>query len=134
MSTVNFAHHANDAVAAFGLFLGMSNISTIHRTKQPRRPHFIPEWAEARGLTQADLARELEADKSVVSRWFNGTTPGVEWQEKLAALFHCDPDALFRHPDDDWLSKFFKDRSREELERMKTMLEAAFPVQKSGTR
>lgn len=134
MSTLKFAHHANDAVAAFGLFLGMVNISTIHRTKQPRRPHFIPEWAEARGLTQADLARELDADKSVVSRWFNGTTPGLEWQEKLAALFHCEPDAIFRHPDDDWLSKFFRDRSREELERMKTMLEAAFPTQKSGTR
>lgn len=112
----------------------MSEITRIHKGKQPRRPHFIPEWAEARSLTQADLARELGADKSVVSRWFNGTTPGLEWQEKLAALFYCEPDALFRHPDDDWLSQFFRDRSREELERIKLMLEAAFPRQKDGTR
>ncbi|MDX3927653.1 MAG: helix-turn-helix domain-containing protein [Shinella sp.] len=75
-------------------------ISTIRCSKQPRRPHYIAEWAEAQELTQADLARELGADKSVVSRWFNGTTPGVEWQERLAALFHCEPESLFRHPDE----------------------------------
>lgn len=111
----------------------MNEITRIHRSKQPRRPHFIQEWAERRNLSQADLARELDADKSVVSRWFSGTTPGLEWQEKLAGLFHCDPEALFRHPDDDWVSKFFRDRSQEELERMRTMLEAAFP-KKTGTR
>ena len=110
----------------------MSEIPRIHRTKQPRRPHYIPEWAEARGLSQADLARELDADKSVVSRWFSGTTPGVEWQEKLAALFHCEPESLFRHPDDDWFARFFADRSRDELERIKRTLENAFP-RRTGT-
>lgn len=110
----------------------MSDITTIHKSKQPRRPHYIAEWAEARNLNQADLARELGADKSVVSRWFNGTTPGIEWQEKLAALFNCEPEALFRHPDDDWLAKFFRDRSRTEIEKMKQMLELAFP-KKTGT-
>lgn len=111
----------------------MNEITRIHRDKQPRRPHFIPEWAERRDLTQADLARELGADKSVVSRWFNGTTPGIEWQKQLADLFHCEPESLFRHPDDDWLSRFFQNRSREEVERIKTMLEAAFPHKKTGT-
>ena len=111
----------------------MTDVTKIHKSKQPRRPHFIQEWAELRGLSQSDLARELGADKSVISRWFNGTTPGVEWQERLSDLFHCEPESLFRHPDDDWLSKFFRDRSREELDRMKLMLEAAFPRKKSGT-
>jgi hypothetical protein len=37
---------------------------SIHASKQPRRPHYIPEWAEKRGLTQAGLSRELGADKS----------------------------------------------------------------------
>lgn len=83
-------------------------------------------------MSQADLARELDADKSVVSRWFNGTTPGLDWQERLAALFHCEPEALFRHPDDDWVARFFRNRSRDELERMKKLLEAAFP-RSSGT-
>lgn len=106
--------------------------ATIHKSKQPRRPHHIADWADMRGLSQADIARELGADKSVISRWFSGTTPGVEWQEKLAALFHTTPEGLFRHPDDDWLSKFFADRSRAEVEKMKQMLELAFP-KKNGT-
>lgn len=132
MSTRKVEHVANDRVARGIYTMTMSDITTIHKSKQPRRPHFIPEWAEARNLTQADLAREIEADKSVVSRWFNGTTPGVEWQQKLAALFQCEPESLFRHPDDDWMSRFFQDRSRDELERMKTMLEAAFPRERAA--
>lgn len=78
-------------------------------------------------MSQADIVREIGADKSIVSRWFNGTTPGLEWQERLAALFHTTPEGLFRHPDDDWLTKFFQDREREEIERIKATLEAAFP-------
>ena len=97
--------------------------------KQPRRPHYIPEWAEARNMKQADLARELGVDKSVVSRWYHGTSPGTEWQAKLAALFHCEEESLFRHPDDDWMARFFRNRKREEIERMKQMLELAFPEQ-----
>jgi transcriptional regulator with XRE-family HTH domain len=105
----------------------MGKIVKIHKSKQPRRPHYIAEWAELRGMRQADLARELGADKSVVSRWLSGATPGIEWQARLAALFHCEPESLFRHPDDDWLAKFFEDRSREEIEKMKKLLELAFP-------
>jgi len=108
-------------------------ITRIHKGKQPRRPHFIQEWAEARGFVKPiDLANEIGADKSVVSRWYNGTTPGEEWQQRLAAAFNCEPESLFRHPDDDWLVRFFRDRSIEELKRMKQMLEAAFP-RKTGT-
>jgi transcriptional regulator with XRE-family HTH domain len=109
----------------------MGKIQSIHRSRQPRRPHFIAEWATARGMNQADMARELEADKSVVSRWFSGTTPGVEWQERLAALFHCEPEALFRHPDDDWIAKFFQGRSRSEIEKMKQVLEITFPKKRN---
>lgn len=61
-------------------------ITRIHKGKQPRRPHFIQEWAEKRGLSNTDLAREIGADKSVISRWYSGTSPSVEYQEKLAAL------------------------------------------------
>lgn len=105
----------------------MSEVTEIHRGKQPRRPHHIADWAELRGLKQADIARETGADKSVVSRWFNGATPGIEWQQKLAALFQTDPESLFRHPDDDWLKRFFEERTREEIERIKATLETAFP-------
>jgi hypothetical protein len=106
-------------------------LSRIHRGKQPRRPHFIPEWAERRGYeSQADLAEALQADKSVVSRWYSGTSPSEEWQKKLAGLFHCEREALFRHPDDDWLARFFLDRDDHEMTRIKQMLEAAFPKTK----
>jgi len=110
----------------------MSNPDPVHKSKQPRRPHFITEWAERRNLSQADLARELDADKSIVSRWFSGSTPGIDYQARLAALFNCEPEALFRHPDDDWLSRFFANRSQDEVERMKQLLELAFP-KRTGT-
>jgi transcriptional regulator with XRE-family HTH domain len=106
----------------------MSNVTRIHSGKQPNRPHYIQAWAEHRGFMRAvDLAEALEVDKSLISRWYNGSTPNAESQNKLAALFHCDREALFRHPADDWMSRFFEERTSEEIERMKTMLEAAFP-------
>ena len=107
-----------------------NNVVRIHAGKQPRRPHFLEEWAKKYGLkTQVELAEALGADKSIVSRWFNGASPSVEYQLKLAALFQIEdgPEALFRHPDDDWLAKFFKGRSQEERERIKQTLEVAFP-------
>lgn len=108
------------------------SVDRIHKGKQPRRPHFIPDWAEARGYTsQVELAEALGADKSVVSRWYNGASPGEDWQQKLAALFSCEPESLFRHPEDDWMARFFRDRSMDELKRMKQMLEAAFPREPS---
>lgn len=100
----------------------------IHAGKQPRRPHFIPEWAQKRHLkSQAELAKELDADKSVVSRWYGGASPSEEWQEKLADLFGTTKEGLFRHPDDDWMARFFRKRTADEVERVKQMLEAAFP-------
>ena len=108
-------------------------VTSIHRSRQPRRPHFIEAWAELRDLSQADLARELGADKSVISRWFSGSTPSLDYQERLAALFGCEPESLFRHPNDDWLARFFANRTSDEVERMKQMLEAAFQTKRTGT-
>jgi len=105
----------------------------IHKGKQPNRPHFIEEWAIHRGYTkQSELAAALGADKSVVSRWYAGTSPTEDWQKRLAALLHCEPESLFRHPDDDWFAKFFRNRESDELERMKKMLEAAFPPRRKS--
>lgn len=105
----------------------MNEIVTIFPHRQPNRPHFIAEWAELRNMRQTDLARELNADKSVISRWFKGATPSAEWQEKLAALFGCDRESLFRHPSEDWIKRFFEGRSQEEIMRIQATLEAAFP-------
>jgi transcriptional regulator with XRE-family HTH domain len=110
----------------------MHNVIRIHKGKQPNRPHYIEAWAEKRGFErQADLAEELNADKSLVSRWYAGATPNREYQEKLAALFYCDRESLFRHPDDDWLSRFLQGRTRDEVEKIKQLLELAFP--RTGT-
>lgn len=105
----------------------MGKVVKIHASKQPRRPHYIAAWAESRGKAQKDIVLELGADKSVVSRWFNGTTPGEDWQERLAAYFQCDKESLFRHPDDDWLTRFLRGRKRDEIDRIKQTLESAFP-------
>lgn len=96
------------------------------------RRHFIVEWAAKRDLKKADIARETGADKSLVGRWFDGTLPGPEYLAKLAALFGTEPEGLFRHPDEDWIAKFFRDRSDVDRERIKDLLTLAFP--KTGTR
>lgn len=106
---------------------GMASTVTIYRSKQPKRPHFIEAWAELRGMKQVDIVREIGADKSQVSRWFSGATPQPHWQNKLAALFHCEPESLFRDPNEDWLSRFLRGRELEEIERIKATLETAFP-------
>jgi transcriptional regulator with XRE-family HTH domain len=95
--------------------------------KQPRRPHFIPEWTDSKGWTQADLARNLGADRGVVSRWFNGASPGVDWQEKLASLFSIEPEALFSHPSESWFKDFLVGRSAEEIAHIQRSLEVLFP-------
>ena len=115
----------------------MTNPPKIHANKQPRRPHFIEQWAELRHLRQADLARELGADKSVVSRWYAGGSPGLDHQERLAALFDIDREDLFRHPDDNWLKRLFErrqelvellqERNDSELDRIEQMIRLAFP-------
>jgi transcriptional regulator with XRE-family HTH domain len=112
----------------------MNKVVSIHRGKQPRRPHYVPEWAEARGYeSQAELVEALGADKSTVSRWYSGSSPSVEWQDRLAALFECEPESLFRHPNDDWIARFLQDRSREEIERIKRTMESAFPSKRSAS-
>lgn len=84
-------------------------------------------------MRQTDIASEIDADKSLISRWFKGTIPSPEWQEKLAALFEIDVAGLFRHPDDDWLSKFFKDRTDEQKEKAIQMLKLMFDNNKRET-
>jgi len=94
--------------------------------KQPKRPHHLKEWAETRGWAQADLARAVGAAPGVVSRWYSGATPGVQWQALLGALFGVDPEALFRHPDEAWMVAFLNRLTREDVARAKAMLQAAF--------
>ncbi|NBN64169.1 helix-turn-helix domain-containing protein [Pannonibacter tanglangensis] len=102
-------------------------------SKQPRRPHYIREWAELAGYaSQAELANALDADKSVVSRWYNGASPSLKMQQRLACLLGCEPDALFRRPIDEWMMRFLQGRSADEVRRIKQVLLAAFPIDPNG--
>jgi ribosome-binding protein aMBF1 (putative translation factor) len=103
------------------------DIPTIHKSKQPRRPHYVREWAEKRGMRPVDLATELDVDKSLVTRWYQGSTPNEESLAKLGALFGVDPESMFRDPDEDWLARLLRGRDREEIKRIITTIETAFP-------
>jgi ribosome-binding protein aMBF1 (putative translation factor) len=93
-------------------------IPSIHKSKQPRRPHYVREW---------DLATELNVDKSQVTRWYQGATPNEESLAKLGALFGVEPESMFRDPDEDWLARLLRGRDREEIQRIITTIETAFP-------
>lgn len=106
----------------------MARPTRIHRGKQPYRLHYIPEWAKKRGVRQAEIARELGVDKSTVSRWFEGALPVEAHFIALTAFFYAEePAALFRHPDDDWMRVVLRGKTDDERERIKAMIEAAFP-------
>lgn len=111
----------------------MSNVPMIHGNKEPVRIHFIVEWAEHRNLQQVDIANEVGADKSLVSRWFSGTLPKPDYLVKLAALFGTDIPGLFRHPDDDWLARLFRDRTDAQKQQAIDMLKILFKSGKTGT-
>lgn len=105
----------------------MNNLTRIHIDKNPPRRHYIVEWAEHRNMKQVDISRELGANKGTVSKWFGGAVPRDDWLQPLAELLNTTTDGLFRHPDDDWITRFFHDRSAEEKRRAMQILEAAFP-------
>ena len=69
---------------------GMGRPSRIYKGRTPHRIHFIPEWAERRGLKQADVARELAVDKSSVSRWWKGALPETQHLEPLARFLGAE--------------------------------------------
>lgn len=103
----------------------MSNVTRIHADKTGPRVNYIPEWAERFNLSQADIIEQIGVDKGTVSRWFNQkATPTPANLQKLTALFQMeDLTGVFRHPDDDWLTRMFKDKSEAEKARAIELLE-----------
>ncbi len=101
----------------------------IHNQATSTRRHFIREWMERRTYKPVDIVKGIGADKGLVSRWLNkGVVPGDDHLEALAGFLGADdPMALFRHPDDDWMARFLRDRPEEEVTRIREVLERAFP-------
>ena len=109
---------------------GSQKLVELARQRQPTRPHFIPKWAERTGYKdQAALVKALDADKSVVSRWYAGASPGRDWQLKLCKLFGYpnEPGIIFEDPDTIWFSRFFRGREDDEIVRMQKLLQDVFP-------
>lgn len=110
-----------------------SKPTRIHKGKTPVRIHFIPEWAEVRGKRQVDFVEAGLSDKGTVSKWFHGLLPTQENIGRIAAFLELEEEnALFRHPEDDWLARFLRGRAEDERARIKQTLELAFP-RRTGT-
>lgn len=74
-------------------------------------------------------------DKSQVYRWFAGQLPRPATQIRIAAALQLldpetgapDPELLLTHPDYEWFARKTRGRSRQDIERMKGMIDLAFP-------
>jgi transcriptional regulator with XRE-family HTH domain len=74
--------------------------------KQAGRPHYIQEWATKNGFrNNVTVAEAIGANKSSITEWYAGATPHKKNLEKLAKLFNCSVEELFRHPDEVRLSR-----------------------------
>ena len=96
----------------------------IHTDKLPSRLHYVVEWAEKRGLKQADIVRELGVEKSTVSRWFSGRPVSEIYLVPLGDLLQIEPLAIYRHPEDDWMAERLRGKSKEVREQAIEILEA----------
>ena len=55
----------------------------------------LKELRKARNLTQAELAKLLDVDRTTVAQWENGVNmPRAKMLIKLAKIFKCKVDAL----------------------------------------
>lgn len=80
-------------------------------------------------------------DKSQVYRWLKGQLPQTPMQIRIAGALEVldvetgepDPDGLMRHPDVDWFARKLQSSSREEVERLKQIVELTMPS-RTGTR
>lgn len=96
----------------------MADVGKIHSGKTPVRLHYIVEWAERRLMTPPAIAKAVGVERATAYRWFAGQIPSERHLIALAELFHVEVTDLFRHPDDNWLSRLLKDKSEEDRQRI----------------
>ncbi|MCR1000246.1 helix-turn-helix domain-containing protein [Serratia rubidaea] len=54
----------------------------------------LAAWRIYRGLSQYDVAQQLNTTQSTVSQWEAAERPQKRTRDKLAALYHCRPEQL----------------------------------------
>lgn len=75
-----------------------------------------------------------EVDKSQVYRWLKGQLPQPQMQKRISEALHLeDPAQLLSDPVDDWLARFFRDKTDKQKESAIQMLKLWFESQKTGT-
>lgn len=115
---------------------GGAALAQIYANRQPRRPHYLAQLMERYGVTRAEIVEAIDVDKSQLSRWLDEqrpSTPSPEWARKLGEFFGKGHDTvdIFVDPDVDWMSRLLRGRSADEIERIKAMIEAAFPAKRA---
>lgn len=113
-----------------------SHLMRIYQNRQPRRPHYLAPLMERYNVSRQDIIEAIEVDKSLLSRWLDESkpsTPSPDWARKLGEFFGKghDPVDIFSDPDVDWMSRLLQGRSADEIERIKAMIEAAFPAKRA---
>ncbi len=69
------------------------------RAAAQRRPIFVCEWREARGMTQEQLAERLGTTKATISRIENRKSPAsVDFLEMASDILGCHHSDLIRRP------------------------------------
>lgn len=114
----------------------VAKVRKIHSDKLSHRRHYIVDWAAKRGKNQAEIVRGVGVDKGTVSRWFDGTVPREEHLLALAGYLEVsdppDPEALFRHPDEDWFLRLFRQQSEDTRRTIVSLMEDN--LRRRGTR
>lgn len=84
----------------------------VYAGRQPGRPHYVKQLMERRGFkTYAEFAKQIGADKSMVTRWLDEdhpTTPGKVWARRLGVFFGSkdEPVDIFSDPNVERLRQF----------------------------
>jgi len=93
-----------------------------------------------RALNDAATMDQGEIDKSQVYRWLKGQLPHGPTLMRIAATLDLtdpttgepNPEMLMAHPAQDWITMKLQGRSRDEVERLKSLIELALP-DRTGT-
>lgn len=127
----------------------MSQPTQIRGKGPTFRRHFLAEWLEEREMEPMDLLNELNEpsdmetpaiDKSQVYRWLKGQLPQRKTQVRIAAALNLvdpetgdpAPERLMTHPAQDWIAKKVSGLEQSDIERLRQMVDLAFP-DKTGT-